>query len=115
MPADKELTKKITHRDIKKTAKNLTVTQKRVCHSEDAWELAILCPGKKDTNEPELIGNYGGYPQFERPGSALRKSSKYNPRNLPCPTCKKPNRLTPADASRGYQCDECADRAEGLY
>lgn len=45
--------------------------------------------------------------------SALRAASRQNPRNLPCPTCKEPNRLTPADVQRGYQCDECADRAEG--
>lgn len=52
--------------------------------------------------------------QFADPGgnSALRAASKRNPRNLPCPTCKQPNRLTPADKARGYQCDGCADRAE---
>lgn len=44
--------------------------------------------------------------------SALRAASKRNPRNLPCPACGKRNRLTPADRDRGYQCDECADRAE---
>jgi hypothetical protein len=32
---------------------------------------------------------------------------------VPCPTCKQPNRLTPADKARGYQCDQCADRDEG--
>ena len=35
-----------------------------------------------------------------------------NPRNLPCPTCQEPNRLTPADRAQGYQCDSCADKAE---
>jgi hypothetical protein len=75
---------------------------------------------KKIVKKPKLkkaknIGKYGGYPQFERSGSALRKATKWNPRNLPCPTCKKPNKLTPADKAHGYQCDECADRAEGLY
>jgi hypothetical protein len=52
---------------------------------------------------------------FADPGgkSALRASSARNPRNLPCPTCKQPNRLTPADRARGYQCDACADRDEG--
>ena len=52
---------------------------------------------------------------FEEPGSssALRKSSARNPRNLPCPTCKEPNRLTPKDKVLGYQCDVCADLAEG--
>ena len=45
-------------------------------------------------------------------GSALRAATRTNPRNLPCPTCRVPNRLTRADRSRGYQCDACADRAE---
>lgn len=42
--------------------------------------------------------------------SSLRQSSQYNPRNLPCPTCLEPNRLTPADRSLGYQCDDCVCR-----
>ena len=52
---------------------------------------------------------------FADPGgrSALRAASKKNPRNLPCPNCGAKNRLTPADRARGYQCDSCADRAEG--
>jgi len=52
---------------------------------------------------------------FADPGgrSALRRASRGNPRNLPCPTCGKPNRLTPRDRRLGYQCDECADRDEG--
>ncbi len=53
--------------------------------------------------------------EFQDPGgrSALRRASRKNPRNRPCPTCGQPNRLTPKDVSLGYQCDECADRAEG--
>lgn len=53
---------------------------------------------------------------FADPGgrSALRRASRSNPRNLPCPTCGEPNRLTPADRRRGYQCDQCADRDEGI-
>ena len=52
---------------------------------------------------------------FADPGgrSALRAASASNPRNLPCPTCGTANVLTPADRARGYQCDACADRAEG--
>lgn len=51
---------------------------------------------------------------FMDPGgrSALRAASPSNPRNLPCPNCGMPNRLTPEDKRLGYQCDECADRAE---
>ena len=54
---------------------------------------------------------------FEHPGgnSALRKANRRNPRNLPCPTCKEPNRLTPKDKRLGYQCDQCADMDEGCY
>ena len=51
---------------------------------------------------------------FQDPGgnSALRRATKNNPRNLPCPTCGEPNRLTPIDVAKHYQCDTCADRAE---
>ena len=45
-------------------------------------------------------------------GSALRRASRDNPRNLSCPTCKRRNVLTPEDRARGYQCDACADRTE---
>jgi len=44
--------------------------------------------------------------------SALRAASASNPRNRPCPTCGEPDRLTSADVALGYQCDDCADRAE---
>lgn len=52
---------------------------------------------------------------FAEPGgnSALRAVTKTNPRNKPCPTCKKKNVLTPKDVALGYQCNECTDRAEG--
>ena len=54
--------------------------------------------------------------QFQDPGgrSALRRASARNLRNLPCPTCEKPNKLTAADRARGYQCDACADADEGM-
>lgn len=52
--------------------------------------------------------------EFADPGgrSALRAAGPGNPRVHPCPTCRQPNRLTPQDRARGYQCDACADRAE---
>jgi hypothetical protein len=55
--------------------------------------------------------------EFADPGgnSALRAATKKNPRNKPCPNCGAKNRLTPADVRLGYQCDECADRAERGY
>ena len=52
---------------------------------------------------------------FARSGtnSALRAATRNNPRVHPCPRCKQPNRLTPADVRQGYQCDACADAEEG--
>jgi hypothetical protein len=60
-------------------------------------------------------GDEGDRSMFQDSGgrSALRASSRRNPRTLPCPTCGQPNRLTPADRAKGYQCDACADRDEG--
>ncbi len=63
------------------------------------------------------MSNYEDYdacPCFADPGgnSALRAATKSNPRNLPCPTCGEANRLTPKDVGLGYQCNQCADRAE---
>lgn len=54
--------------------------------------------------------------RFADPGgnSALHAASDSNPRNLDCPTCGAENVLTPRDAVKGYQCDRCADRDEGL-
>ena len=64
-------------------------------------------------SDPE---DYENRIDFADPGgrSALRASSKRNPRNLPCPNCGRKNKLTPADRKLGYQCDQCADAAEGL-
>lgn len=54
-----------------------------------------------DSDEPVI--------RFASKGSALRCGN----RTRTCPTCKNPNRLTDEDRALGYQCDECADRAEG--
>ena len=52
--------------------------------------------------------------EFADPGgnSALRVATIDNPRDLPCPTCRQPDRLTRKDRELGYQCDDCADRDE---
>jgi hypothetical protein len=65
-----------------------------------------------EDEDDDLIDGVG----FADPGgrSALRAETARNPRNLPCPSCRKENRLTPADKRAGYQCNECADRAEGF-
>lgn len=65
---------------------------------------------------PRYYHEYEDYPedaiQFANPNSALRASSRRNPRNRKCPTCGISNRLTPEDVSLGYQCDSCADALE---
>ncbi len=53
--------------------------------------------------------------EFANENSALRASSRTNPRNLPCPTCERANMLTPKDVNLGYQCDICADELEMGY
>jgi hypothetical protein len=63
-------------------------------YTEEEWEDRV-----------EMFADPGG-------NSALRRAHKGNPRNLPCPNCKQPNKLTPADRQLGYQCDDCARRAE---
>lgn len=69
-------------------------------------ELGLLEDDELDSEDFDI--------DFADPGgnSALRAASKSNPRNLPCPSCKRKNMLTPKDRARGYQCDHCADQAE---
>src|SRR5690606_41830120 len=59
--------------------------------------------------------DFDDFGDFADPGgrSALRAERPTNPRNLPCPTCGEPNRQTPADRARGYQCDAGGARAHG--
>lgn len=57
---------------------------------------------------------YGCDIDFQDPGgnSALRRATRNNPRNLPCPDCGRPNMLTPKDKQLGYRCDICAEECE---
>jgi hypothetical protein len=64
--------------------------------------------GYEDYDRREMFAEPGGR-------SSLRRPSKKNPRNQPCPTCKAANVLTPADVAKGYQCDRCADAEEGRF
>lgn len=66
-------------------------------------------PGRSYDAEEYILRHEMG---FRDPGgrSALRRGK----RCFPCPTCGAKNVLSRADVRRGYQCDRCADRAEGL-
>jgi hypothetical protein len=49
--------------------------------------------------------------RFRDPGG--RSALHPGPRTRPCPTCGRARALTVADVAAGYQCDRCADAAEG--
>lgn len=73
---------------------------------------------KRSYDEMEYFGDDEDYlidgVGFAEPGSnsALRAATKDNPRNMPCPTCHWPNRLTHIDVAKGYQCNSCANATE---
>ena len=69
-----------------------------------------------DHDDDDFDRDFDDELDFADPGgrSALRSASAANPRELPCPTCGEPNRLTQRDVDQGYQCDACADCAEGF-
>jgi hypothetical protein len=72
----------------------------------------VIC--EDEDEDDDFVDDEDDRVDFADPGgvSALRAETADNPRNLPCPTCDFPNRLTPEDSALGYQCDACADRCE---
>lgn len=93
------------------------VTPRWMSHPSPVVEPVVTAaPTSRPTPyEAERVPHIRDTLTFADPGgnSALRAASKRNPRNLPCPTCGAANVLTPLDRQKGYQCDRCADRAEG--
>lgn len=83
----------------------------RICGEE--------CHGDHEDHDPEEppYDEEDDRSEFADPGgeSALRASSRSNPRNLPCPACHATNVLTPKDQALGYQCDACATATERGY
>lgn len=75
---------------------------------DDSWEAYV-----ERRMDREFYGDDDAL-DFADPGgnSALRAAGPGNPRNLPCPDCGSPDRLTPKDVALGYCCDSCADRKE---
>lgn len=66
-------------------------------------------PGSRYSEDGDA--EVAAWADFRDPGgrSALRRGR----RSFPCPTCKRPGLLSAADVRHGYQCDRCADLAEG--
>jgi hypothetical protein len=73
--------------------------------------LFVAMKGDTMYDEDYLIDDVG----FADPGgrSSLRAATRKNPRIFPCPNCGRENMLTRIDKRCGYQCDICADQAEG--
>ena len=86
----------------------------------EEWERNQLAQdnefGDEEDEEDDFDPDEDEDDDFADPGgtSALRAATADNPRDQPCPTCGKENRLTPKDVALGYQCDACADRDEGF-
>jgi hypothetical protein len=95
------------------TARREEPTMDDMYEREDEYGEGEFCEDRERPFCPECGGECC-CEEFADPGgtSALRAASPSNPRNLPCPTCGEPDRLTPKDKALGYQCDACADRAE---
>lgn len=96
------------------TFKVVITIERTLCEYCDAWyEAKHSCYGTQ-AEEVDYRREQGIDTDFADPGgtSALRAETEDNPRNLPCPNCGTPNRLTPADVERGYQCDPCSDQLE---
>jgi hypothetical protein len=72
----------------------------------------------EDDDDPRYDdGSDDDYPgndvRFADPGG--RSALRAGVRRFSCPTCRQPNKLTKKDKELGYQCDACADRAEGRH
>jgi hypothetical protein len=87
-------------------------SQCQACHDEVEHDVVEASSGRnqkragwEDEDDRDDFADPGGE-------SALRADGPGNKRSLPCPTCKRPNMLTPKDKALGYQCDRCADAAE---
>lgn len=60
------------------------------------------------------------YDPYDSPEETAYKARYWKKRNKggkteTCPTCKQPNTLTKWEKAKGYQCDDCADKAEGGF
>ena len=71
-----------------------------------------ICSG---CDESFRTDDYSSEIAFADPGgrSSLRAESEDNPRDQDCPTCGDKAVLTRLDRQLGYQCNSCADLAEG--
>jgi hypothetical protein len=102
---------------------------------DDSDRFSNYDPRYNPDSEDWLIDGVG----FANEGSALRSSTgnkcprcgesvdesqdsycrhcgtKLNPRKHSCPSCGTEGVLTDIDVQKGYQCDNCADRAEGKW
>ena len=72
---------------------------------EEGRDVAAIDAGEYDLLDTDFADPSGR--------SSLRAETPDNPRIYPCPTCGEKGVLTLKDVRLGYQCNRCADRAEG--
>lgn len=46
---------------------------------------------------------------------AEQRRVSHGPRNLPCPDCHEPNRMTQGEINKGYHCSTCTREIEGHH
>ncbi len=83
----------------------ITIQQLRKIIKEEVQRAQTLTEWEDD------YGDDGYDMDFRDPGG--RSSLRAGNPEFPCPTCGAENVLTAKDVRLGYQCDDCADRAEG--
>ena len=93
--------------EIEITEENFRILKTKLAYYEIYRENANLDLYDDDDEE------YKDRISFANEGSALRAETPHNRRVYPCDTCRGQNLLTLEDVRLGYQCDTCADRAEG--
>lgn len=86
----------------------------------DDYDVEFADPYGRSALRAEVGGSSGHCPSCKGKVGKTAKfckncGNKLNPRAYNCPTCGAKDVLTEADVQLGYQCDRCADRAEGNY
>lgn len=86
-------------------------------YDEDGLDWGFADPGGRSALR---AATYGNCPRCRKKIGSRDDYCKHcgqqlNPQKFPCPTCGTKNVLTAADVQHRYQCNRCADRAEGRY
>ena len=104
---------KVTYDQIKKLDKGMTTVE--FARDENDAKLRIqdwLKSSDTDINKEsyDMDSDDEANRDYHR---KINKVLKQDKKRYPCPTCGQKDALDSYQQSKGYQCDDCADRAEG--